>query len=49
MLTENHRTSKAPPRGKKTIENLGRRTCGDYSSNIKRGIQDTTLGRQTIN
>ncbi len=34
---------------KKTIENFGTRTCGNYSSNRRRGIQDTTPRNITTN
>jgi hypothetical protein len=36
------------PKGEKTTENLGTKTNGNYPSNRRRGIQDTTPGSRTI-
>jgi hypothetical protein len=36
--------------GKKRItKNSGTKTCGDYSNNRRRGVQDIALGNRTTN
>jgi len=37
------------PRIERTIENSRTRAGGDYSNNIRKGIQDTSLGNRTTN
>jgi ribosomal protein L21 len=41
---KNHKTSEEGARRKKTIDNLKMRASGNYSSNKRRGIQNTTIG-----